>query len=91
MPDQRSDIIADLRALLAELSRRLGNDAVPLAETDIIPDAGALDSAGLLEFVVLIDEKYDLVLEPEDMTIDKLGSLAAIADFVIARKAVGRA
>ncbi len=86
MPDQRSDIIADLRAILADLSRRLGNDPVALAETDIIPDAGALDSAGLLEFVVLIDEKYNLVLEPEDMTIDTLGSLGAIADFVMARK-----
>jgi len=91
MPEQRSDIIADLRAILADLSRRLGHDPVPLAETDIIPDAGALDSAGLLEFVVLIDEKYDLVLEPEDMTIDTLGSLGAIADFVMARKTSGRA
>ena len=91
MPDQRSDIIADLRSLLGELSRRLGNDAGAIAEADIIPDTGVLDSAGLLEFVVLIDEKYALALEPEDMTVDNLGSLAAIADFVIARKAPGRA
>ena len=91
MPDQRADIIADLRSLLVELARRLGNDASAIAEADIIPDTGALDSAGLLEFVVLIDEKYALALEPEDMTIDNLGSLAAIADFVIARKAPGRA
>jgi len=91
MPNQRSDIIADLRAILADLSRRLGHDEVPLGETDIIPDAGALDSAALLEFVVLIDEKYDLVLEPEDMTIDTLGSLAAIADFIMARRARSQA
>ena len=91
MPDQRAAIIADLRSLLGELSRRLGTDAGPIAEADIIPDTGALDSAGLLEFVVLIDEKYALALEPEDMTVDNLGSLAAIADFVIARKTPGRA
>ena len=86
MSDRRTDIIADLRAILTDLSRRLGNDAVALGDTDIIPDAGALDSAGLLEFVVQIDEKYTLALEPEDMTIDTLGSLSAIADFVMARK-----
>jgi acyl carrier protein len=91
MPDQRAAILADLRALLGELSRRLGTDAGTIDDADIIPDAGALDSAGLLEFVVLIDEKYTLALEPEDMTIDNLGSLAAIADFVIARRAPGRA
>ena len=91
MSDRRTDIIADLRAILTELSRRLGNDAVALGDTDIIPDAGALDSAGLLEFVVQIDEKYTLALEPEDMTIDRLGSLAAIADLVIERSPQGRA
>jgi acyl carrier protein len=91
MSDRRTDIIADLRAILTELSRRLGNDAVVLGDTDIIPDAGALDSAGLLEFVVQIDEKYTLALEPEDMTIDRLGSLAAIADLVIERSPPGRA
>jgi acyl carrier protein len=91
MPDQRSQIIADLRALLADLARRLGHDAVELGDTEVIPDAGALDSAGLLEFVVLIDEKYQLALEPEDMTIDRLGSLAAIAELVIERSPPGRA
>ena len=91
MPDQRSPLIAELRSLLGELSRRLGTDVGPIGDTDIIPDTGAVDSAGLLEFVVLIDEKYTLGLEPEDMTIDSLGSLAAIADFVIARRAPGRA
>ena len=91
MSDERSDLITELRVLLGDLSRRLGTDAGPIGETDIIPDTGALDSAGLLEFVVLIDEKYALAIEPEDMTVDNLGSLGAIADFVIARRTAGRA
>jgi acyl carrier protein len=87
MDTQRTTIIADLRVLLREVAGRLGQDSSRVAEDDIIPDTGVLDSAGLLEFVVLIDEKYALALEPEEMTIDNLGSLAAIADFVLARKA----
>ena len=87
MDDRRTKILADLRVILAEVAGKLGNDAGRVADDDIIPDTGALDSAGLLEFVVLIDEKYALALEPEEMTIDNLGSLAAIADFVLARKA----
>ena len=86
MDDRRTKILADLRVILAEVAGKLGNDAGRVADDDIIPDTGALDSAGLLEFVVLIDEKYALALEPEEMTIENLGSLAAIADFVQARK-----
>ncbi len=86
MDDQRTTIIADLRVILREVAGRLGQDSSHVAEDDVIPDTGVLDSAGLLEFVVLIDEKYALELEPEEMTIDNLGSLAAIADFVLARK-----
>lgn len=86
MRDQRADLIADLRVILGEVAGRLGQDATRVADDDIIPDTGVLNSAGLLEFVVLVDEKYTLGLQPEDMTIDNLGSLGAIADFVHARK-----
>jgi len=86
MPEQRSLLLAELRVLLDGLAQRLGNDAGPIADTDVIPDSGALDSAGLLEFVVLVDEKFSLMLEPEDMTVDNLGSLAAMADFIMARR-----
>ena len=86
MDDQRTTIIADLRVILRTVASKLGQDTSDVAEDDIIPDTGVLDSAGLLEFVVLIDEKYALALQPEEMTIDNLGSLSAIATFVLARK-----
>jgi D-alanine--poly(phosphoribitol) ligase subunit 2 len=87
MDNQRTDLIADLRGILREVAGRLGQDSSRIADDDVIPDTGVLDSAGLLEFVVLVDEKYALALEPEEMTIDNLGSLTAIVDFVLARKA----
>jgi hypothetical protein len=74
-----------LRERLGQVAAALGNDASRLADTDIIPDSGVVDSAGLLEFVVWYDETFRLDLQPEEMTIDNLGSLAAMADFVMAR------
>jgi acyl carrier protein len=75
-----------MKARLAEVARGIGRDATRLGEDDIIPDSDAIDSAGLLEFVVWYDEKYQLALEPEEMTVDNLGSLARMADFAIARR-----
>ena len=46
-----------------------------------------MDSAGLLEFVVWYDEAFSLDLQPEEMTVDNLGSLASMADFALARGA----
>ena len=81
----RAAVVATLREMLQTLAASLGTDIAGLGEDDIIPDAGVLDSAGIIEFVVMADTKYDLGLEAEDMTIDNLGSLSAIAAFVAAR------
>jgi len=87
MPDDRNVIITRLRGLLVQLAGDFGTDASNVAEHDVIPDAGILDSAGVIEFVMLIDDAYDLALEAEDMTIDNLGSLSAIAAFIASRQA----
>jgi len=89
MTEDRATLIAALRGMLQAIADPLGTDATGLAEDDIIPDTGVLDSAGVIEFVIAIDNAYDLGLEAEDMTIDNLGSLAAIATFVAARRPGG--
>lgn len=83
--NDRAEIVAALRGILEPLASQLGNDASGIGEDDIIPDTGVVDSAGLIEFVMMVDNTFDLALEPEDMTVDNLGSLAAIAAFVAAR------
>ena len=87
MPDDHNAIIATLRGLLKRLADDFGTDASRIAEHDVIPDSGVLDSAGVIEFVMLIDNTYNLDLEAEDMTIDNLGTLSAIASFIAARQA----
>ena len=85
--EQRAAIIQRLRERLSQVAADLGNDASGLSDTDIIPDAEVVDSAGLLEFVVWYDDAYSLDLQPEEMTVDNLGSLASMADFALARMA----
>ena len=85
--EQRAAIIQRLRAHLNQVAAGLGNDASGLTDTDIIPDAEVVDSAGLLEFVVWYDDAFSLDLQPEEMTVDNLGSLASMADFALARMA----
>jgi D-alanine--poly(phosphoribitol) ligase subunit 2 len=87
MADNRAAIIAAVRRMLETLASNLGNDASGVGEDDIIPDIGVLDSAGIVEFVMTIDNAFDLDLDAEDMTVDNLGSLAAIASFIEARQA----
>jgi acyl carrier protein len=91
MNEDRTTLIAALRGLLQTIADSLGTDTSGLAEDDIIPDTGVLDSAGVIEFVIAIDNAYDLGLEAEDMTIDNLGSLAAIATFIATRRPGGLA
>ena len=87
MPDDHNAIIATLRGLLIRFADYFDTDASQIGEHDVIPDSGVLDSAGVIEFVMLIDNTYNLDLEAEDMTIDNLGTLSAIASFIAARQA----
>ena len=87
MSTERAHIIQRLREQLNRVAAGLGNDASGLSDTDIIPDAEVVDSAGLLEFVVWYDDAFSLDLKPEEMTVDNLGSLASMADFALARMA----
>jgi len=82
----RAAIIARLRQMLNRLASDLGNDASAIGEEDLIPEAGVVDSAGLIDFVMQIDAAYRLEIEAEDMTIDNFGTLDSIAAFVAARE-----
>jgi hypothetical protein len=47
---------------------------------------GLLDSAALLELVVWYEAEFDLLLTQEEINVDNLGSIDAMADYLIARK-----
>jgi len=77
---------ASIRAKVQELAANMGMDASELTDDDIIPATGMLDSAGILELVVWYEAEYDMPLEQDEINIDNLGSVTAMANFLISRK-----
>jgi D-alanine--poly(phosphoribitol) ligase subunit 2 len=82
----RDTIKAAIRSKVIELAKGLNIDAAALGDADIIPAAGYLDSSAILELIVWYEQAYDFPLRQEDINIDKLGSIDAMTDFLLARK-----
>ena len=82
----RDEIRAALRAKVAELAKDLGMDASGVTDDDILPATGLLDSNAILELVVWFETTYEFPIKQEEINIDNLGSINAMADFLLARK-----
>lgn len=83
---ERNAIKTAIREKVIELANELGEDASDISDEDIIPATGALDSAAILALIVWYEEAYDFPLKQEEINIDNLGSINAMADFLLARK-----
>jgi acyl carrier protein len=84
---ERDAIKAAIRAKVIDLAKALNVDASGVGDADILPATGYLDSTAVLELVVWYERAYDLTLKQEEINIDNLGSINAMADFLLARKA----
>jgi acyl carrier protein len=82
----RDTIKASIRTKVIALARALDLDASGIADADIIPATGLLDSTAILELVVWYEKTFDLPLAQDEINIDNLGSIDAMADFLLARK-----
>lgn len=71
---------------IIEIAARMGDDASELQSDDIIPATGLIDSAGLLELIAWYEDHFQFRLAQEEITIDNLGTLSSMADFVLQRK-----
>lgn len=71
---------------ILEIADRMGDDASELQSEDIIPATGLIDSAGLLELIAWYEDHFQIRLAQEEITIDNLGTLSSMADFVLRRK-----
>ena len=83
----RDAVKAAIRNKVIELAKNLGYDVADLGDDDIIPATGYVDSAGILELVVWYENAYDLALSQDEINIDNLGSVNAMTDYLLKRKA----
>lgn len=84
---ERDAVKAAIRDKVMALARSLGVTDATIDDDDVIPATGLLDSAAVLELVVWYEQTYDFRLKQEEINIDNLGSINAMADFLLARKA----
>ncbi|MDD1633815.1 MAG: acyl carrier protein [Methylococcaceae bacterium] len=82
----RNEIKAALHAKVVELAKALGMDASSVTDDDILPATGLLDSSAILELVVWFEAAYDFKIKQEEINIDNLGSINAMADFLLSKK-----
>jgi len=82
----RPSIKAAIRTKVIDLAKALDMDASEIADDDIIPATGLLDSASILELVVWYEQTYDFPLKQEEINIDNLGSINAMTEFLLSRK-----
>ena len=82
----RDEIRAAVRAKVVSLAKALDMDAGGVADDDILPATGLLDSNAILELVVWFETTYDFPIKQDEINIDNLGSINAMADFLLSRK-----
>lgn len=80
-------IRAAIKAEVVRIAERLDADASDLANDELIPASGYIDSAGLLDLVAWFEAAYELSIAPEEFNIDNLGTIDAMANFALQRKA----
>lgn len=78
----RGDLVHELRTLITR-------DLVPLEDDELLNDAPLideiLDSLGIAEIAVFIEDHIGRPLEPEEETRATFASIDAVVDFILAR------
>lgn len=82
----RNAIEKAIKAKIVEIVDLTGEDARDLSHEELIPASGLIDSAGLFELLGWYEHEYEIPLSQEEITIDNLGSIQLMANFVLARK-----
>lgn len=72
----------EIREKILALARRRGLKAATVKDDEVIPETGLLDSAGLMELIVWIETRFEIEIDQGDVTIDNLGSIDAIVEYV---------
>jgi acyl carrier protein len=82
----RDAIKAAIHAKVVELAKSLDMDASGVADDDVLPATGLLDSNAILELVVWFETTYNFPIKQEEINIDNLGSINTMTDFLLSRK-----
>ena len=89
-PDSSSSEIRErIRRVFIE-SLRLNLRENELSYEDKLDEVAGMDSIAVLEFVTSLEKEFDISFEPEMLTIDVVGDLNRLVDYVRLRRLRGR-
>jgi acyl carrier protein len=58
-----------------------------IGDDDSLLGNGIIDSMGVIEVITFIQREFEITIDDEDITEENLGTLAAIARYVLGKKA----
>lgn len=67
------------------VSNFLFGDGATLKPDTSLLDSGTVDSTGVLELIMFLEEKYGLKIQPDEVLPDNLDSISRIVRFVRAK------
>jgi acyl carrier protein len=79
-----------LRAFLAR-NFLLSDDEFPHDDDASLMDAGVVDSTGVLELILFLEESFGVVVADAEATPRNLDTVNRILDFVAQKRAMGKA
>lgn len=83
--DVHARVIARLRVIITEdLDLQIEETSVT-DDVSLLENGLALDSIAMVEFIDLLEERFDIYLEDGALTEDHFGNLQTLAGFIAAR------
>lgn len=82
------DVIKETRAYVIENFLYMRRDPF-LADEDLLIRQRVIDSIGVVELVQFIEDRFGVHLENDEITEENIGSLVAIARFVMRKTTLG--
>lgn len=77
-----------IKCKVMDIAEAMGSDASDLQSDEVIPATGLIDSAGLLELIAWFEHAYAFTIPADELTIDNLGTVTAMVDYLLRRKGV---
>jgi len=68
------------------ISNFLFGDGATLQDDTSLLDSGTVDSTGVLELIMFLEEKYALRIDPDEVIPDNLDSISKIVRFLSEKK-----
>lgn len=80
---KKNEILKKIKELLCEMAPEKKNQIVD-EETNLIHDL-QFDSIMMMEFIVEIEDKFDIVIDGDDLDVKKISKLGFIIDMIYER------